>query len=234
MKIPNNIILTWKDDNIPEYVIPNIKKLNPDKEILFFTDDDVVKFLSKEYDSSYVDFFHTIKRGCNKGDFFRYCYLYKEGGYYCDIDIRHLEPIKNYISPDIDFFSVVSFAGNHMFQALLYCVSDHPVIDMCIKDIMGARAQRDTHLRTTQDMYNNVRKFLGKSKLVTGTTIRTDGKNVRLAKEVKLDREYACMYINTIIAMSRYPEYDQEKGFCSFRSASSSFSVDNVTIQEKQ
>ena len=103
MKIPNNIILTWKDDDIPEYVIPNIKKLNPDKEILFFTDDDVVKFLSKEYDSSYVDFFHTIKRGCNKGDFFRYCYLYKEGGYYCDVDIRHLEPIKNYISPDIDF-----------------------------------------------------------------------------------------------------------------------------------
>ena len=95
---------------------------------------------------------------------------------------------------------------------------------MCIKDIMGERAQRDTHLRTTQDMYDNVRKFLGRSKLVAGTTIKADGKNVRLAKEVKLDREYACMYVNTIIAMSRYPEYDQEKGFCS---------LDNVTVQEK-
>ena len=80
MKIPNNIIVTWKDSNIPSYVIANIKKLNPDKEILFFTDEDVVKFISEEYDSSYVDFFHSVKRGCSKADFFRYCLIYKEGG----------------------------------------------------------------------------------------------------------------------------------------------------------
>ena len=217
MKIPNNIILTWKDDNIPEYIIPNIKKLNPDKEILFFTDDDVIKFLSKEYDSSYVDFFHKIKRGCNKGDFFRYCYLYKRAGYYCDIDIKHLEPIDSYISADIDFFSVLSFGDKHIFQALLYCVSDHPVIEMCIKDIMSERAQRDTHLNTTKDMYKNVSKFLGRSKLVSGTTINSNGDNVRLAKEASLNDEYACMYLNRVIAMSRYPEYDQEEGFCSFK-----------------
>lgn len=216
MKIPNNIILTWKDDNIPSYVIPNIKKLNPEKEVLFFTDEDVVKFLSQEYDSSYTDFFHTIKRGCNKGDFFRYCYLYKMGGYYCDVDIKHMEPIENYISPDIDFFSVLSFGSQHVFQALLYCASDHPVIQMCIKDIMGERAQSDTHLNTTLDMYKNIGKFLGNKKLKSGTTYKSTGENVRLAKEVTLNKEYACMYKNTIIAMSRYPEYDQEKGFLSF------------------
>lgn len=219
MKIPNNIILTWKDDNIPHYIIPNIKRLNPDKEILFFTDEDVVNFLSQEYDSSYIDFFHTIKRGCNKGDFFRYCYLYKRGGYYCDIDIKHIEPIDDYVSPDIDFFSVLSFFGGHVFQALLYCGSDHPIIEMCIKDIMGDKAQRDTHLNTTSDMYKNVLKFLGKSKsskLKDGTTTKLDGSNVRLAKEVMLNKENACMYTNRIIAMSRYAEYDQETGFLSF------------------
>jgi mannosyltransferase OCH1-like enzyme len=215
MKIPNNIIVTWKDSNIPEYVFSNLKKLNPDKEILFFTDEDVVKFLSAEYDSSYVDFFHGIKRGCNKGDFFRYCYLYKRGGYYSDIDIRHREPIKNYISSDIDFFSVLAgIADTHMFQALLYCISDHPVIEKCIKDIMSSRAQRDTHLNTPEDMYKNVSKFIGRKNLVPGTTTRLlDGQNIRLAQEVKLDDEYACVYRNTIIAMSRYVKYNRIEGF---------------------
>jgi len=216
MKIPNNIIVTWKDSNIPEYVLPNIKKLNPDKEILFFTDEDVIKFLSEEYDSSYVDFFHNIKRGCNKGDFFRYCYLYKRGGYYSDIDIKHREPIKNYISSDIDFFSVLSMGQGHMFQALLYCVSDHPIIEKCINDMMSDRAQLDVILNTTSDMYKNVSKFIGRKRLVSGTTIRPDGQNIRLAKEVKLDDEWACVYMNTIIAMSRYPNYDQKSGFLSF------------------
>tara|TARA_Y100001937_G_C7102212_1_gene323091 strand:- start:818 stop:1549 length:732 start_codon:yes stop_codon:yes gene_type:complete len=222
MKIPNNIILTWKDNNIPSYVIANIKKLNPEKDILFFTDEDVVKFLSQEYDSSYTDFFHTIKRGCNKGDFFRYCYLHKRGGYYCDVDIKHREPIKNYISKDLDFFTVhagKAFTGNgtgHIFQALLYCISDHPVIKMCIDDIMGEKAQLDTHLNTTSDMYKNISQFIGKKNLKEGTLMNSNGEMIQLAKQVLLDNEYACMSGNMVVAMSRYPEYDQEKGFLSF------------------
>ena len=217
MKIPNNIIVTWKDSNIPEYVIPNIKRLNPDKEILFFTDEDVVKFLSEEYDSSYVDFFHGIKRGCNKGDFFRYCYLYKRGGYYSDIDIKHREPIKNYISSDIDFFSVLSTGQEHMFQALLYCVNGHPIIEKCINDMMSEQAQLDVILNTTSDMYKNVSRFIGRKKLMPGTTMRPDGQNIRLAKEAKLDHEWACVYANTIIAMSRYHEYNRNEGFMRFK-----------------
>ena len=33
--IPNNIILTYKNDNVPSYVFNNIKRLNSDKDILF-------------------------------------------------------------------------------------------------------------------------------------------------------------------------------------------------------
>ena len=67
--IPNNIILTYRNDNIPNYVFNNIKRLNSDKNLLFFTDNDIVSFLSKEYDSSYVDFFNSLNLGCTRGDF---------------------------------------------------------------------------------------------------------------------------------------------------------------------
>ena len=37
--IPNNIVLTYKKkENVPSYVFENLKKLNPDKEVLFFSD----------------------------------------------------------------------------------------------------------------------------------------------------------------------------------------------------
>ena len=44
MTIPNNIILTWKNNSIPKYIFDNIKKLNPDKKLLFFTDKDIINF----------------------------------------------------------------------------------------------------------------------------------------------------------------------------------------------
>lgn len=92
---------------------------------------------------------------------------------------------------------------------------------------MSEQAQLDIILNTTSDMYKNVSKFIGRKKLVPGTTYkwgntptRPDGQNIRLAKEVKLDGEWACVYMNTIIAMSRYPNYDQKSGFLSFEGVS--------------
>jgi hypothetical protein len=213
--IQDKIILTYKHKNIPSYVLENLKKLNPEKEILFFDDDEVVKFLLDEYDSSYVDFFHSVKLGCTKGDFFRYCYLLKYGGYYCDVDIQHIEPIRTYVDPNLEFFSVNAAIGPMTFQALLYCESDHPVIKDCIKDIMDPETAKDPFYSTTEHMYKNIKKYLGvDGSIRSASYLRNDtNKVIQIAQEVMINNVYACLHKNRIIAMSRYPDYKREQGF---------------------
>lgn len=213
--IPNKIILTYKDNNIPDYVLKNLKLLNPDKEILFYTDKDVEKFLLTEYDSSYVDFFYSVTLGCTKGDFFRYCYLVKYGGYYCDIDIKHIEPISNYIVDNLEFFSVNAHVPPRTFQALLYCEAEHPIIKDCLLDIMKPESAKDLFYNTTSDMYKNIKKHIGfKDEILpNGIYDIKENSKIQIAQEVKLNEQYACMVSNRIVAMSRYPNYRIEQGF---------------------
>jgi mannosyltransferase OCH1-like enzyme len=218
--IPNNIILTYKNDNIPSYVFSNIKRLNPDKEILFFTDEDVVKFLSKEYGSSHVDFFHSIKLGCIKADFFRYCYLWKYGGYYSDVDIEHVVPISSYIQKNIEFFSVNSGAcKNTTFQALLFCEPNHPIINDCILDLMNPQSATNTFYFATGHMYKNIRNFLSIDEIMPGDYTKGN-KTVRIGQEIPINNRWCCISKSLLIAFSRYETYkkkspgtNQEIGF---------------------
>ena len=80
-KIPATIMLTYKNKNIPDGIIEKWRILNPNYTVIFFTDDDVKKFLKDYYGAEYVDFFTKIPVGCFKADFFRLCYLYIQKSY---------------------------------------------------------------------------------------------------------------------------------------------------------
>lgn len=214
INIPNNIVLTWKNKNIPENIINNIRNLNIDKNILFFTDDDILDFLKTEYGNQFVDYFNTIKYGYNKSDFFRYCYLYKYGGYYCDIDIEHILPISQYIKNSTEFFTVISqIAHGHIFQALLYTKPEHSILKDCIDDMLkfgpNPPITQNYVGHTTTCMYNNVQKYL-KIKPRHGYFIDT---NIQLAQEIIYNKRHLCIYDNIPIAFSRYQNYTRKDGF---------------------
>lgn len=207
--IPNDIILTYKNHDIPNYVFDNIRRLNPDKNIKFYTDEDIVNFLSTEYDSSYVDFFHSLNLGCTKGDFFRYSYLLKYGGYYCDIDIEHKTPIKNYIQKNTEFFSVNSGAcKNTTFQALLFSVAEHKIISDCLRDIMNPQSSHNTFYYTTSDMYKNIKNFLAVD-CVHPQDYVVNNNIVAIAQEFPINNKWGCIYKNIFIAFSRYETYQK-------------------------
>jgi len=214
--IPNNIILTWKNKDIPTNILENIKNLNPDKEILFFTDEDVVDFLKTEYGNKFVDFFHSIKLGYNKGDFFRYCYLYKHGGYYCDIDIEHILPISNYIDENTKFFTVISgLLPGHIFQALLFTEQNNNIIASCIDDMFKYGANppitKNYEGHTTTCMFNNIKTYLNANPQ-HGFYAGHDG-GIGLGIELMHNGRYICVYNNAPIAFSRYINYSRESGF---------------------
>ena len=77
-----------QEDELVQIILNKWKKLNPDFDILYFSDEDIKKFFeNSEYNNSYK----KLKNGVAIADFFRICYINKEGGYWFDID---LEPFK--------------------------------------------------------------------------------------------------------------------------------------------
>ncbi len=103
--IPKIIIQTWKDNNIPEKYhkdIETVKNLNPGFEYLFFTDDDIEKFLSQNYPEWYKTY-QKLPVKIQKIDFFRYIAVYHYGGFYFDLDITCLKPLYRLTSYDCVF-----------------------------------------------------------------------------------------------------------------------------------
>lgn len=216
MPIPNKIILTWKDNNLPDYIINNIKTVNPNTEIAFFDDNGIKKFLNSHYGSEYVDFFNTIKLGYNKGDFFRYCYLYKYGGYYFDIDIEHVLQISEIIDSSTSFFSIISaLMPGHIFQAILFSEPNNVIIKRCIDDMFKFGPNppvTPSYIgHTTTCMYNNIQYVLQDIPR-EGSFIKGNEK-ICLGRELIYNNRYICTYKNKLIAFSRYKNYNRELGF---------------------
>lgn len=103
--IPKIIIQTWKDNDIPEKYrddIASIKKMNPDFKYMFFTDEDIENFLKENYPEYYITF-QKLPVVIQRIDFFRYCAVYHYGGFYFDLDMMGMYPIKDLLQYDCVF-----------------------------------------------------------------------------------------------------------------------------------
>lgn len=72
-------------DDIVQYILRSWKSLNPDFNVLYFSDKDVEAFFK---DTDYYETYKKMKNGVAIADFFRICYINKYGGYWFDIDIK--------------------------------------------------------------------------------------------------------------------------------------------------
>lgn len=221
--IPKDIILTWKHSEIPEYVIDNIRKLYPDFNIKFFSDDDCRNFIKKEYGDNYVSYFNSIQKGYNKGDFFRYCYLYKNGGYYFDIDIEHICSVHNIIEPQAKLFSVISAVlvthnGKpypQIFQAVLCAEKNHPVIKKCIDDMISAGPVKVELEEPPFDHSTTHRMFINTFNHLKRMPNHGIINDIQLGIEQhdKNCNRFYCVYGDIKFCFSRYESYKREKGF---------------------
>ena len=88
MTIPKLIHQTYKNHNLPEtYKMcqTEIKRLHPDFEYRFYTDEDMDRLMKTEF-PEYYDKFNELPRMIMKIDMFRYFLMYKYGGLYADMD----------------------------------------------------------------------------------------------------------------------------------------------------
>jgi glycosyltransferase involved in cell wall biosynthesis len=88
-QIPKRIIQTGKQARQPlrnRVLVSNMRLLNTDYEYLFFDDEAVSSFISREF-PQYRETFDSFPYAIQKYDFFRYLAVYVYGGFYFDLDV---------------------------------------------------------------------------------------------------------------------------------------------------
>ena len=139
--IPSVFYLTHKEytKNVEEKIYL-LKKVYPNFIIKFFNNKECRKWLVKNYGKRYVDIFNNFKSGPHKADFFRYCILYKNGGYYLDTDNVMLKNIEDFVN-NYDLVSFIKSEPNtkcykndtkyhhkHIHQGFIACKPNMPIL----------------------------------------------------------------------------------------------------------
>ena len=94
-EIPRTLIYTTYDIlDVNSYMVNSFKDKNPDWKIKYFSQDDVDQWF---FNSIYNDAYTKLKERGEKTDFFRYCYLYENGGVYVDADTYCNQPLDSLV-----------------------------------------------------------------------------------------------------------------------------------------
>ena len=88
LKIPKIIVQTHKSNSITNVLALNsiysFQELNPDYEYQFFNNVQCREFIKRHFNDDYVFYYDILYPGAFKADYFRYCFLYINGGFYFD------------------------------------------------------------------------------------------------------------------------------------------------------
>ena len=110
------IVQTCKETSrLPDEIKNNIsmiQDLNPGWDYVIFENNDIEEFILKKYGPDILNYFRRIsnKYGAAKADFFRYLYLYSEGGVYLDIKSSTTLSLDSVLREDDSF--ILSFWDN--------------------------------------------------------------------------------------------------------------------------
>jgi len=110
VKIPKEIMQTWKSAVIPKHWAPSqksIKTLMPTWSYTLMTDDDNLKFV-ETYFPDFVFYFKGFEYPIQRADAIRYMWLYVKGGIYIDLDLELVKPLDDLFYEDKDLYVVKS------------------------------------------------------------------------------------------------------------------------------
>lgn len=140
-KIPKIIFQTMETNltllNI-QSCITQIKSINPDYKYYYFTSRQCREFIKKEF-PDVLEYYDLLLPGAYKADLWRYCVLYKYGGFYLDIRMYPYMSFDSIITNNTEFMSCVDVSQNMLYQAILgvepksQCMRN--AIDECVKNI---------------------------------------------------------------------------------------------------
>jgi len=126
---------------------------------IVFDDDDCIKFLKENYDESYVNKFKYFKQGAHKADLFRYAWLYKHGGIYCDIKTVCIKPLKD-MFPNSNICYFVDTPGKHrIYNGIIATPPNNPIIHEMLIGAMNHQ-NSDDYIGICRDGYSVLQSLL--------------------------------------------------------------------------
>ena len=150
--IPNvihKVLITHskKHDDIPNNIQEahdSWRKLNPGYELRFYDGETCEKYIEEHFGKEHIDCYNNIAAYSGKCDFFRYCVLYNEGGWYTDWKMVCLKPLDEIKKPGVKWYSFndnvaeifLNFTDNNMQTAFLGSVKGHPILKDAIESVM--------------------------------------------------------------------------------------------------
>ena len=208
-----NILQTYKDiNNVPKYVVDNLKDKNLGWKYHFYSDKDCEKFIKDNYGIEILAKYLSIKGKPHRADIFRLCWLYKNGGVYVDIDTQILIPLDKLV--ENKKFSIPITHDRLNRKRLLNCIiitnKGNPLIRECLENILKIDAGE---LSETKYYYLYL---LTMQKTLEGKTpyhfreINREESNFYLLRREKwiiLDEK------DELIGFSKYESYSHGKGF---------------------
>jgi mannosyltransferase OCH1-like enzyme len=165
-EIPFNIIYTSYDElDLNSYMVDSFKKYNSEYQFNYFNQNQVDDwFRDTPYNSTYK---RLTERG-ERTDFFRYCYLYENGGVYVDCDTFCNRPLDEWIDGydlvvglegyvdkqgffEDGFFGITEEVNNKFISVCNWAIATkpkHSVIKNIIDDITNNQDNRGVLLNT--------------------------------------------------------------------------------------
>ena len=217
--IPKTIYLCYKHKQIPNYIIPNWQKLNPNYNIILYDNQDCIDFLNEHYGEEYVTIFNFIKDGPIKADFWRCCILYKYGGVYADIDTKPIMPLDNLIETDLELLTVRSCGCESCITPeLIICKKNNKLLDLCIKTYINYMNNKKPYsywdwsiVRIMKDNFKIIiKENITKNKAIY---LDNDNKKYKLVDEISdPDSAYKdrVIYNNEVVLYNRYEDYNKD------------------------
>ena len=134
------IIIQTSVQKPPQYIIDSILHYLPDYKYYHFTDSEILDYLNKNIIDEFpnlIEKFNSIKNGAHKADFFRYYFLYLNGGIYIDSDAMIKNNLEDFIN-DYNFFTVKSCLNNDsLFNGFIGCTKNNPIIYNALQNIIN-------------------------------------------------------------------------------------------------
>ena len=144
MTTPRVIHQMWSTSDLPEPFATyhsTVKQLNPDCQVILWTDADMFEFMEREYPDHY-DTFRSYPLNIYRFDMFRYFLLYRIGGMYLDLDMEPHQPFNQLFADQLVLceehpaewcrFKVPRLLSN----AMMIAPPDHPFIKRLIDEVV--------------------------------------------------------------------------------------------------
>ena len=144
----NNILVKNKDHS---NAIISLLEKNPDYDYIFFDDIDSRNFIKQNFPTNILEHsekvendisdvlkaFDLLKCGALRADFFRYCYLYVNGGIYIDSKISCILELDNIINSDDKFVISNDDAPNSLYNGIMMFEKGNIIMYNMIKDLLN-------------------------------------------------------------------------------------------------